>query len=112
MKTQNSSKSLSTTAVNIGPGYQEPISGIHFKADDFRSGTGNRASVLPVVNGRALVREWRELIAISQEQLAEKLGLSPAVIRRIEMLGGKLRTGTVEMLARQGFYPGSSAICP
>jgi len=112
MKTQNSSKSLSKTAVNIEFNNQETISEIRFKADDFRSGVGRKAAVLPVVNGRALVREWRELIEISQEQLAEKFGLSPVVIKRIEMLGGKLRTETVEQLARQGFCPGNSAICP
>lgn len=112
MKTQNRAKSLSKTGVNIASDDQETISESSFKAEYFRSAAEKKPGVLPVVNGRALVKEWRELIDISQEQLAEKFGLSPAVIRRIEMLGGKLRTETVEMLARQGFCPGNSALFP
>lgn len=110
MKPQNCAKSLSKTAVNIASDYQETVSEISFKVDDFRFAVEKRPGVLPVVNGRALVKEWRELIEISQEQLAEKFGLSLAVVKRIEILGGKLRTETVEMLARQGFCPGNSAL--
>lgn len=55
---------------------------------------------LVVKKGMNLVKAWRAYLGMTQTEVAKKAGISQAALSQMEKSGNKLRTATLEKLAR------------
>jgi transcriptional regulator with XRE-family HTH domain len=51
------------------------------------------------MEGKSLVRAWREYKDLSQAQMAERMGISRPAYAQLEAKGANLRTTTIHRLA-------------
>ena len=51
------------------------------------------------VEGKSLIRSWREYKGLSQKQVAEKMGLSQSAFSQMEKPGASLRHSTLAKIA-------------
>lgn len=57
------------------------------------------AVVAAVVDGRTPVRAWREHLGLSQQAVAERMGITQPAYAQMESSGAKLRKATRERIA-------------
>ena len=51
---------------------------------------------LTVKKGSPLVRAWREYLRLTQEEVADRMGISQAALSQVEAGGKRLRKATLE----------------
>ena len=51
------------------------------------------------INGDSLVKAWREYLGLTQQQLADRLGISQPAMARLEKPDAKLRRSTLKKIA-------------
>ena len=78
--------------------YAEYMASLNHKADE-NSAIPLAVSKAANMEGKSLVRAWREYKGFSQADIARRMGISRPAYAQLEAKGANLRTGTVHRLA-------------
>jgi len=78
--------------------YAEYMASLNHKADE-NSAIPLAVSKAANMEGKSLVRAWREYKGFSQADIAGRMGISRPAYAQLEAKGANLRTGTIHRLA-------------